>query len=65
MPGTALAEASAISVRVTKPGGMLLIANHFSFENGLRGILEMKMPKRAAKLGWRRGFPVSTALCSQ
>ena len=51
--------------RVTKPGGTLLIANHFSVENGLRSIVEKKLSKHAAKLGWRPEFPVSTVLCSE
>jgi phosphatidylethanolamine/phosphatidyl-N-methylethanolamine N-methyltransferase len=50
--------------RVTKPGGTILIANHFSVESGLRGIVEKKMSKHAAKLGWRPEFPVDTVLVS-
>ena len=50
--------------RVTKPGGTVLIANHFSVESGLRGIVEKKMSKHAAKLGWRPEFPVDTVLVS-
>jgi phosphatidylethanolamine/phosphatidyl-N-methylethanolamine N-methyltransferase len=50
--------------RVTKPGGTVLIANHFSVESGLRGIVEKKMSKHAAKLGWRPEFPVDTLLVS-
>ena len=49
-------------VRVTKPGGTILIANHFSVEHGLRGIIEKKMAKHAAKLGWRPDFPLDTVL---
>jgi phosphatidylethanolamine/phosphatidyl-N-methylethanolamine N-methyltransferase len=50
--------------RVTKPGGTVLIANHFSVESGLRGIVEKKMSGQAAKLGWRPEFPVDTVLVS-
>ncbi len=50
--------------RVTKPGGTVLIANHFSVESGIRGIVEKKMSKHAAKLGWRPEFPVDTVLVS-
>ncbi len=50
--------------RVTKPGGTVLIANHFSVESGLRGIVEKKMSKHAAKLGWRPEFPVDSVLVS-
>ncbi len=50
--------------RVTKPGGTVLIANHFSVESGIRGIVEKKMSKHAAKLGWRPEFPVDSVLVS-
>ena len=50
--------------RVTRPGGTVLIANHFSVESGLRGIVEKKMSKHAAKLGWRPEFPVDSVLVS-
>jgi hypothetical protein len=49
---------------MTKPGGTVLIANHFSVESGLRGIVEKKMSKHAAKLGWRPEFPVDSVLVS-
>lgn len=51
--------------RVTKPGGTVLIANHFSVEHGLRGIIEKKMARHAARLGWRPEFPIDTALHSE
>ncbi len=51
--------------RVTKPGGTILIANHFSVESGLRGMVEKKMSKHAAKLGWRPEFPVDSVLVSE
>ncbi len=51
--------------RVTRPGGTVLIANHFSVEMGLRGIVEKKMSKHAAKLGWRPEFPVDQVLVSE
>lgn len=51
--------------RVTKPGGMVLIANHFSVEHGLRGIIEKKMSKHASRLGWRPEFPLDTVLHSE
>jgi phosphatidylethanolamine/phosphatidyl-N-methylethanolamine N-methyltransferase len=44
--------------RVTKPGGTVLICNHFSVEKGLRGALERGLSRYAAKLGWRPEFPV-------
>lgn len=52
--------------RVTKPGGRLLICNHFSVEDGLRGALERGLARYAARLGWRPEFPVDTILvCPQ
>lgn len=48
--------------RVTKPGGTVLICNHFSVEGGLRGAVERRLAKYAAKLGWRPEFPVATIL---
>lgn len=41
-----------------------MIANHFSVESGLRGIVEKKMSKHASKLGWQPEFPVDTVLVS-
>jgi len=48
--------------RVTKPGGTLLICNHFSVEEGLRGALERGLSRYAARLGWRPEFPVEAVL---
>ena len=48
--------------RVTKVGGTVLIVNHFSIENGLRGAVEKSFAKHAAKLGWRPEFPIDTVL---
>lgn len=50
--------------RVVKPGGTVLIANHFSVENGLRAVIEKQMSKHAAKLGWRAEFPIDSVLVS-
>lgn len=44
--------------RVTKPGGCVLICNHFSVEDGFRGVVERSLAKYAAQLGWRPDFPV-------
>jgi phosphatidylethanolamine/phosphatidyl-N-methylethanolamine N-methyltransferase len=51
--------------RVTKPGGTVLIVNHFSVENGLRAAIEKGMAKHATKLGWRPEFPIDTLLVSE
>ena len=48
--------------RVTKPGGTVIIVNHFSVENGLRGAIEKGLAKHAIKLGWRPEFPLDTLL---
>jgi phosphatidylethanolamine/phosphatidyl-N-methylethanolamine N-methyltransferase len=50
--------------RVTKVGGTVIIVNHFSVENGLRGAIEKGFAKHATKLGWRPEFPIETVLCS-
>jgi phosphatidylethanolamine/phosphatidyl-N-methylethanolamine N-methyltransferase len=51
--------------RVTKPGGTVLICNHFSVEEGLRGAVERALAKYAARLGWRPEFPVETLLVAK
>ncbi len=48
--------------RVTKLGGTVIIVNHFSVENGLRGAIEKGLAKHATKLGWRPEFPLDTLL---
>lgn len=48
--------------RVTKPGGTVLICNHFSVAEGLRGALERGLARYAARLGWRPEFPVETLM---
>jgi len=50
--------------RVTKPGGTVLIVNHFSVEKGLRGAVEKKLAGFADVLGWRPEFPVKTLLAN-
>ncbi len=57
-PGKVMRELA----RVTKPGGAVLICNHFSVEKGLRGALERGLSRYAAKLGWRPEFPVTALL---
>jgi phosphatidylethanolamine/phosphatidyl-N-methylethanolamine N-methyltransferase len=51
--------------RVTKSGGAVLIVNHFSVENGLRGAIEKGLAKHASKLGWRPEFRYETLLASE
>lgn len=48
--------------RVTKPGGEVLIVNHFSQEQGVRGWVERRMAPFAELLGWRPVFDHSRVL---
>ena len=51
--------------RVTKPGGEVLLVNHFSQEQGVRGWVERRMAPFAGKLGWRPVFDVARVMgCS-
>ena len=47
------------SWRVLKPGGSLIVMNHFAAVGGLRGLIERRMEKGAAWLGWHPNFPYS------
>ena len=57
-------KAMAELARVTKPGGTVLVVNHFSVDNGMRGSIEKSLAKHATKLGWRPEFPIDTLLTS-
>jgi phosphatidylethanolamine/phosphatidyl-N-methylethanolamine N-methyltransferase len=48
--------------RVCKPGGQVLIVNHFSTEEGMRGWVERRMAPFADKLGWRPVFDVDRVM---
>ncbi|MDQ0391102.1 class I SAM-dependent methyltransferase [Labrys monachus] len=43
--------------RVTRPGGEMIILNHFSAEAGLRARAERRLQNAGAWLGWRPHFP--------
>lgn len=43
--------------RVLKPGGEIVIVNHFSAERGLRAQIEQAMEQSASWLGWHPVFP--------
>jgi phosphatidylethanolamine/phosphatidyl-N-methylethanolamine N-methyltransferase len=45
--------------RVTKPGGEVMLVNHFSQREGVRGWVERRMAPFADKIGWRSVFDVA------
>lgn len=57
-PDRVLAEMT----RVVRPGGTVLLVNHFSVEKGPRAAIERHMARFSAKLGWRPDFPIETVL---
>jgi phosphatidylethanolamine/phosphatidyl-N-methylethanolamine N-methyltransferase len=48
--------------RVCKPGGEVILVNHFSQEEGVRGWVERRMAPFADQLGWRPVFDVGRVL---
>ena len=52
-PGRVMAELE----RVCRPGGEVLVVNHFSEEGGVRGLIERALAPAASLLGWRTEFP--------
>ncbi len=48
--------------RVCKPGGEVILVNHFSTDKGLRGKVEKRMARFAEELGWRPEFPKETVM---
>ncbi len=57
-PIAVLAEA----VRVVRPGGRIVLANHFSAESGPRAAFERWLSRYSAALGWNPEFPVARVL---
>jgi phosphatidylethanolamine/phosphatidyl-N-methylethanolamine N-methyltransferase len=57
-PLKVLAEA----VRVTKPGGRIVLANHFSAESGPRAAFEKWLSRFSASLGWNPEFPLDRVM---
>ena len=49
-------------VRVVRPGGRVILVNHFSVETGPRAAIERWMSRFSAKLGWRPNFPIERVL---
>ncbi len=50
------------AVRVVKPGGRIVLANHFSAESGPRAAFEKWLSRFSASLGWNPEFPVERVL---
>jgi phosphatidylethanolamine/phosphatidyl-N-methylethanolamine N-methyltransferase len=48
--------------RVCRPGGEVMLVNHFSAEDGMRGWVERRMAPFADKLGWRPVFDVGRVM---
>lgn len=48
--------------RVCRPGGEVILVNHFSQEEGVRGWVERRMAPFADHLGWRPVFDVERVL---
>ena len=50
--------------RVCAPGGEVVLVNHFSQEEGIRGFVERLFAPLASTLGWRPVFPMDRVLGS-
>jgi phosphatidylethanolamine/phosphatidyl-N-methylethanolamine N-methyltransferase len=48
--------------RVCRPGGDVIIVNHFSADDGMRGWVERRMAPFADMLGWRPVFDIDRVL---
>ena len=46
--------------RVTKPGGEIVLVNHFGAASGPLAMVERQLGKRSAQLGWKPEFPWET-----
>jgi len=57
-PDRVLAEIA----RVVRPGGKVILVNHFSAEKGPRAWVERWMSRFSTRLGWRPEFPIEQVL---
>lgn len=57
-PAAVMAELA----RVARPGGEVLLVNHFSRERGLRARIERGMARYATTFGWHPVFPLASVL---
>ena len=48
--------------RVVKPGGQVILVNHFSQDNGVRGFIERRMAPFGDQLGWHPVFDLSRVM---
>lgn len=48
--------------RVCAPGGEVMIVNHFSQDDGVRGWVERKMAPYSDQLGWHPVFPIEKVM---
>jgi len=48
--------------RVCSPGGEVILVNHFSQEEGMRGWIEQRLAPLANTLGWHPVFPVERVM---
>ena len=46
--------------RVLRPGGTLIVMNHFAAPGGVRAAIEHRLERAASWLGWHPNFPYST-----
>ena len=57
-PARVLAEI----VRVVRPGGHVILVNHFSAEKGPRAAIERSLTRYSGTLGWRPEFAIEEVL---
>ena len=49
-------------IRVVKPGGRIVITNHFSADKGVRASFERWLSRYSAKLGWHPEFDIARVM---